>query len=61
MDDVGGLTGLAGLLVYDKSASYQKSIKYLGLYKAKRRDRRKMKKYNNKAQRYLMMLTNTIL
>ena len=47
--------------VYNKSTSYQKSIKYLGLYKAKGRYGRRMKKYNYKAQRYLMILTNTIL
>ena len=61
MDDVNGLIGLAGLLVYNKSTSYQKSIKYLGLYKAKGRDAWKIKKYSSKAQRYLTMLTNTIL
>ena len=61
MDDVNGLTGLAGLLVYIKSTSYQKSVKYLGIYKAKSRDAWKMKKYSSKAQRYLTMLTNTIL
>jgi len=61
MDDVNGLTGLAGLLVYDKSTSYQKSVKYLGLYKAKGRDGRKMKRYNHKAQRHLIMLTSSIL
>ena len=61
IDDVNGLTGLIGLLVYIKSTSYRKSTMYLGLYKAKGRDGRKMKKYNNKAQRYLIMLTNTIL
>ena len=61
MDDVNGLIGLAGLLVYIKSASHQKSVKYLGLYKAKGRDGRKIKKYNYKAQRYLTMLANTIL
>jgi len=61
VDDVNGLTGLAGLLVYDKSTSYQKSVKYLGLYKTKGRDAWKMKKYSSKAQRYLIMLTNTIL
>jgi hypothetical protein len=53
MDDVNGLIGLAGLLVYIKSTSYQKSVKYLGLYKVKGRDAWKMKKYSNKAQRYL--------
>jgi len=61
VDDVNGLTGLAGLLVYIKSTSYQKSVKYLGIYKAKGRDAWKIKKYNSKAQRYLTMLTNTIL
>jgi hypothetical protein len=38
-----------------------KSVKYLGLYKVKGRDAWKMKKYSNKAQRYLTTLTNTIL
>jgi len=61
MNDVNGLTGLTGLLIYNKSTSYQKSVKYLGLYKAKGRDGRKMKKYNHKAQRYLTILTNAIL
>jgi len=61
VDDVNGLIGLAGLLVYIKSASYQKSVKYLGLYKAKGRDAWKIKNYSSKAQRYLTMLTNTIL
>jgi len=61
MDDINGLTGLTGLLVYIKSASYRKSIKYLGLYKAKSRDARRIKKYSNKAQRYLTMLTYAIL
>jgi len=61
VDDVNGLAGLAGLLVYNKSTSYQKSVKYLGLYKAKGRHGSKMKKYNRKTQRYLSILTNTIL
>jgi len=61
VDDVNGLIGLAGLLVYDKSTSYQKSVKYLGLYKAKGRDAWKIKKYSSKAQRHLIMLTNAIL
>jgi len=61
VDDVNGLVGLAGLLTYNKFASCQKSVKYLGLYKAKGRDGKKIKKYNYKAQRYLIMLTNTIL
>jgi len=61
VDDVNGLVGLAGLLTYIKSTSYQKSVKYLGLCKAKGRDAWKIKKYSSKAQRYLTMLTNTIL
>jgi len=60
IDDVNELIGLAGLLVYNKSTSYQKSVKYLGLYKAKGRDGRKIKKYSSMAQRHLIMLTNTI-
>jgi hypothetical protein len=60
-DDVNGLAGLAGLLVYDKFTSYKKSINYLGLYKARGRDGRRNKKYSRKIQRYLIMLTNTIL
>ena len=61
MYDIDGLTGLAGELVYNKSTSYQKSIKYHGLYKAKGYDARRMKKYNHRAQRYLLILTNAIL
>jgi len=61
VDDVNGLIGLAGLLIYIKSASYQKSVKYLGLYKVKGRDAWKMKNYSSKAQRYLTTLTNAIL
>jgi len=60
-DDINGLIGLAGLLIYDKFISYKKSINYFGLYKAKGRDGRKNKKYNHKAQRHLLMLTNAIL
>jgi len=41
IEDINGLTGLAGLLVYDKSTSYQKSVKYLGLYKPRGRDGKK--------------------
>jgi hypothetical protein len=59
--DVNGLAGLAGLLVYNKFASYRKPINYLGLYKARGRDGRRNKKYNRRVQRYLVMLTNTIL
>jgi len=61
VDDVNGLTGLAGLLVYNKSTSYQKSIKYLGIYKAKGRYGRRMKKYSHRVQRYLSILTSSIL
>jgi len=60
-DDINGLAGLAGLLVYNKSTSYRKSINYLGLYRAKGRYGRRNKKYSRKIQRYLIMLTNTIL
>jgi len=60
-DDVNGLAGLAGLLVYDKFASYRKSINYLGLYRARGRDGRRNKKYNRRVQRYLIMLMNAIL
>jgi len=60
-DDINGLTGLAGLLVYNRATSYKKSVKYLGLFKAGGRDGRKIKKYNFKAQRYLSILTNVIL
>jgi len=52
---------LAGLLVYDKSASYKKPIDYLGLYKAKGRDGKRNKKYSRTVQRCLVMLVNTIL
>ena len=60
-DDINGLAGLAGLLLYDKFASYKKSINYLGLFKAKGRYGRRNKKYSHKVQRYLVMLTNAIL
>jgi hypothetical protein len=60
-DDINGLAGIAGLLVYDKFTSYKKSINYLGLYKARGRDGRRNKKYSRKIQRYLIMLTNAIL
>jgi hypothetical protein len=60
-DDIDGLAGLAGVLVYDKFISYVKSINYLGLFKAKGRYGRGNKKYSRKIQRYLIMLTNTIL
>jgi predicted metal-dependent hydrolase len=60
-DDINGLAGLVGLLVYDKFTSYVKSINYLGLYKAKGRYGRGNKKYSRKVQRYLIMLTNAIL
>ena len=61
VDDVNGLTGLAGELVYNRSTSYSSSVRFHGLYKVKGYDARRMKKYSNKAQRYLLMLTNAIL
>jgi len=60
-EDINGLTGLAGELVYNRSTSYSSSVRFHGLYKAKGYDARKMKKYNHRAQKYLMMLTNAIL
>jgi hypothetical protein len=60
-DDINGLAGLAGLLVYDKFVSCKKSIDYLGLFKAKGRYGERNKKYSRKVQRYLIMLTNAIL
>jgi hypothetical protein len=60
-DDINGLAGLAGLLVYNKATSYKKSVNYHGLYKAKGRDSRGNKKYSRKVQRYLIILANTIL
>lgn len=62
-DDINGLTGLAGELVYNKFVSYSESVRYYGLYKVKSKDRsaRRLKNYNGKAQRYLIMLTNAIL
>ena len=60
-DDINGLVGLAGMLVYDKFTSYEKSINHLGLHKAKGRNGRRNKKYSRRVQRYLVMLTNAIL
>jgi len=61
-NDINGLTGLAGELVYNRStSSYSSSVRFHGLYKVKGYDARRMKKYSDKAQRYLMMLTNAIL
>jgi hypothetical protein len=60
-DDINGLAGLAGELVYNRSISYSSSVRFHGLYKAKGFDARKKKKYNSKAQRYLLMLTNAII
>ncbi|MCL7383677.1 MAG: hypothetical protein LZ174_05245 [Thaumarchaeota archaeon] len=60
-DDISGLAGLAGELVYNRSMSYSSSVRFHGLYKAKGFDTRKKKKYNSKAQRYLLMLANAII
>jgi len=38
MDDVNGLTGLAGELVYNRSTSYSSSVRFHGLFKAKGKD-----------------------
>jgi hypothetical protein len=61
-EDINGLTGLAGELVYNRStSSYSSSVRFHGLYKAKGYDARRMKKYSDKAQRYLTMLTKAVL
>ena len=60
-EDINGLTGLAGELVYNRSTSYSSSVRFHELYKANAHNARKMKRYNSKAQRFLLMLTNTIL
>ena len=60
-EDINGLTGLAGELVYNRSTSYSSSMRFHGLYKAKAHNARRMKRYSSKVQRYLMMLTNAIL
>jgi hypothetical protein len=60
-DDISGLAGLAGLLVYNKATSHVKSINYLGLYKARGRYGRRNKKYSRKIQRYLIMFASAIL
>ncbi|MCL7389905.1 MAG: hypothetical protein LZ173_08275, partial [Thaumarchaeota archaeon] len=60
-DDISGLAGLAGELVYDRSMSYSSSVRFHGLYKVKGYNARGRKKYSRKAQRYLLMLTNAIL
>jgi len=60
-DDINGLTGLAGELVYNRSTSYSSSVRFHGLFKANAHNARRMKRYSSKAQRYLLMLTNAIL
>ena len=60
-DDISGLAGLAGELVYNRSISYSSSIRFHGLYKARGYHDKRRKKYSRKAQRYLLMLTNAIL
>jgi len=61
-EDINGLTGLAGELIYNRStSSYSSSVRFHGLYKAKGYDARRMKRYSDKAQRYLTMLTKAVL
>jgi hypothetical protein len=60
-DDISGLAGLARELVYNRSMSYSSSVRFHGLYKVKGYNARGRKKYSSEAQRYLSMLTNTIL
>ena len=43
-EDINGLTGLAGELVYNRSTSYSSSVRFYGLYKANAHNARKMKR-----------------
>ena len=56
-DDINALTGLVGLAVYLRFQSYHKSLRYLGLYKARGDKGNMFKRCNGKARRYLVMLT----
>ena len=64
-EDVNGLTGLAGLLTYLRFylgfKSIDKSINYLGLFKAKSSKGNMKKKCNRKAVRYCNLLALSIL
>ena len=57
-EDMYALTGLMGLAVYLKRLSYHQAIRYLGLYKARRRN---AKRCSGRVRRYLSMLTMSIV
>ena len=56
--DIYALTGLIGLVVYLKRLSYHQAIRYLGLYKARRRG---AKRCSGRVRRYLVMLAMSIV
>ena len=57
-EDMYALTGLMGLAVYLKRLSYHQAIRYLGLYKARRRG---AKRCSGRVRRYLVMLATSIV
>jgi len=57
-ENINALTGLIGLAVYLKRLSYHQGIRYLGLYKARRRS---AKRCSGRVRRYLSMLTTSIV
>ena len=57
-EDMYALTGLMGLAVYLKRSSYHQAIRYLGLYKARRRG---AKRCSGRVRRYLVMLATSII
>ena len=57
-EDTYALTGLIGLVVYLKRLSYHQGIRYLGLYKARRRG---AKRCSGRVRRYLVMLATSIV
>ena len=57
-EDAYALTGLMGLAIYLKRLSYHQAIRYLGLYKARRRG---AKRCSGKVRRYLVMLATSIV
>ena len=57
-EDIYALTGLIGLAVYLKRSSYHQAIRYLGLYKARRRG---AKRCSGRVRRYLVMLATSIV
>jgi len=57
-EDTYALTGLIGLAIYLKRSSYHQAIRYLGLYKARRRG---AKRCSGRVRRYLVMLATSIV